>query len=84
MVRRMPFDISLPELLIILVAVLLIFGPKRLPEMGRSLGKGLRQFKESVTGIDELTTTTPPSAPVAAPADGSTDATTPPSDPRST
>jgi len=59
-----PFDISLPELLIVLVAVLLIFGPKRLPEMGRSLGKGIRQFKDSVTGVDELTTTTtPPSSP---------------------
>ena len=45
MVHPMPFDISLPEMFIILIAVLLIFGPKRLPEMGRSLGKGLRQFR---------------------------------------
>jgi sec-independent protein translocase protein TatA len=44
--------------LIILVAVLLIFGPKRLPEMGKSLGKGLRQFKESVSGIQDLTNPT--------------------------
>lgn len=58
----MPFDVSIPELLIILVAVLLIFGPKRLPEMGRSLGRGLRQFRESVSGLDELTTTSAPSA----------------------
>ena len=50
----MPFDISLPEMLIIALAVLLIFGPKRLPEMGRSLGKGLRQFRESVSGIDGI------------------------------
>jgi sec-independent protein translocase protein TatA len=57
-----PFDVSIPELLIILVAVLLIFGPKRLPEMGRSLGRGLRQFRESVSGLDELTTTSAPSA----------------------
>jgi sec-independent protein translocase protein TatA len=35
---------------ILLVALLLIFGAKRLPEMGRSLGAGLRGFKESVTG----------------------------------
>ena len=58
----MPFDISLPEMFIILIAVLLIFGPKRLPEMGRSLGKGLRQFRESVTGLDELVSTTPPAS----------------------
>jgi sec-independent protein translocase protein TatA len=41
------------ELLILLLVILLIFGPKRLPEMGRSLGKGLREFKHSVTGRDE-------------------------------
>ncbi len=33
-----------------LVVVLLIFGPKRLPEMGRSLGRGMREFKDSITG----------------------------------
>ena len=37
---------------ILLVVVMLIFGAKRLPEMGRSLGAGLRGFKESVTGED--------------------------------
>jgi sec-independent protein translocase protein TatA len=46
----MPGWIGLPELLILLVVVLLVFGPKRLPEMGRSLGKGMREFKDSVTG----------------------------------
>jgi sec-independent protein translocase protein TatA len=49
----MPGWIGLPELLILLVVVLLVFGPKRLPEMGRSLGKGMREFKESVTGNDK-------------------------------
>ena len=39
-------------MLILLVVVLIFFGPKRLPEMGRSLGRGLREFKESVTGND--------------------------------
>jgi len=58
----MPFDISLPEMLIIALAVLLIFGPKRLPEMGRSLGKGLRQFRESVSGIDTLMSSEAPTA----------------------
>ena len=38
------------ELIVVLILALLIFGPKRLPEMGRSLGKGLREFKESISG----------------------------------
>jgi sec-independent protein translocase protein TatA len=48
-----PGWIGLPELLILLLVVLLFFGPKRLPEMGRSLGRGMREFKESVTGNDK-------------------------------
>jgi sec-independent protein translocase protein TatA len=48
----MPGWIGLPELLILLLVVLVVFGPKRLPEMGRSLGKGMREFKDSVTGND--------------------------------
>jgi sec-independent protein translocase protein TatA len=46
----MPGWISPWELLILALVVLLIFGPKRLPEMGRSLGKGMREFKSAVTG----------------------------------
>jgi len=42
--------ISWPEILIILVIALIVFGPKRLPEMGRSLGKGIREFRSSLTG----------------------------------
>jgi sec-independent protein translocase protein TatA len=49
----MPFGISVWELLILLVVILLVFGPKRLPEMGRQLGKGMREFKESITGKDD-------------------------------
>jgi sec-independent protein translocase protein TatA len=49
----MPFGIGIPELLIVLLAALLIFGPKRLPEMGRSLGKGMREFKDSISGKDD-------------------------------
>src|SRR3954467_9885003 len=41
------------ELVIVLVIVLLIFGPKRLPGLGRSLGSGMREFKDSVTGKDK-------------------------------
>ena len=40
------------EIVIILVIVLIIFGPKRLPDLGRSLGRGMREFKDSVTGKD--------------------------------
>jgi sec-independent protein translocase protein TatA len=43
-------NIGLPEILIVLVIVLVIFGPKRLPDLGRSLGSGMREFKDSVTG----------------------------------
>jgi sec-independent protein translocase protein TatA len=46
-------NIGLPEILIVLVIALIVFGPKRLPEMGRSLGKGIREFKDSLTGNDE-------------------------------
>ena len=49
----MPFGIGAPELLIVLVIVLIIFGPKKLPQLGRSLGGGLREFKNSVTGKDK-------------------------------
>jgi sec-independent protein translocase protein TatA len=41
------------ELIIVLVIVLLIFGPKRLPGLGRSLGSGMREFKDSITGKDD-------------------------------
>jgi sec-independent protein translocase protein TatA len=49
----MPGWIGPWEIAILLVIVLLVFGPKRLPEMGRSLGKGMREFKNSITGKDE-------------------------------
>jgi sec-independent protein translocase protein TatA len=66
----MPGWIGLPELLILLVVVLLVFGPKRLPEMGRSLGKGMREFKDSVTGNTPSHTETTTQLPV-----GTTDTT---------
>ncbi len=40
------------EIGIVLVIVLVIFGPKRLPELGKSMGKGIREFKGSITGGD--------------------------------
>lgn len=38
------------EIVVVLVIALIVFGPKRLPELGSSLGKGIREFKETVTG----------------------------------
>jgi sec-independent protein translocase protein TatA len=49
----MPFGIGIWEILILLLVVLLVFGPKRLPEMGRSLGRGMREFKDSISGKDD-------------------------------
>jgi sec-independent protein translocase protein TatA len=46
----MPGFIGLPEILLLGLVVLLVFGPKRLPEMGRSMGHGFREFKDSITG----------------------------------
>jgi sec-independent protein translocase protein TatA len=64
------------HILILLVVVLLVFGAKRLPEIGRSLGEGMRGFKDSISGESHQTSLTeaPPAAPpvaavpVAAPA----------------
>jgi sec-independent protein translocase protein TatA len=45
--------VSIPEIILLLVVVLLVFGPKRVPEIGRQLGKGMREFKQSITGNDD-------------------------------
>lgn len=47
------FGLGVPELLVILVVALLIFGPGKLPEIGAALGKGIRDFKRSFEGRDE-------------------------------
>jgi sec-independent protein translocase protein TatA len=49
----MPGWIGPGEIVILLVVALLVFGPKRLPEMGRSIGKGMREFKNSVSASDD-------------------------------
>jgi sec-independent protein translocase protein TatA len=58
------FGIGPLELIVVLVVALLVFGPKRLPDLGRSLGSGMREFKESVTGAerDELANADVPEA----------------------
>ena len=82
--------IGIPELIIVLVILLVVFGPKRLPGIGRSLGSGMREFKDSVTGNSKddddrpslpaatsqsTQTTSPAPEPVAAP-------TPPPAEPQ--
>ena len=51
--------ISWQELLVILVIVLVMFGPRRLPEIGSSLGRGIRGFRDSLNGLGEDEPTTP-------------------------
>jgi sec-independent protein translocase protein TatA len=46
----MPFNIGPLELIVVLIIALIVFGPKRLPELGRSLGRGIREFRGSVSG----------------------------------
>lgn len=77
----MPFNVGPLELVIVLVIALLVIGPKRLPEMGNSLGKSIREFRKASTDISEATSMEPPAKPASqqatttpatAPAAGST------------
>ena len=61
----MPLGIGVPEVIIVLVIALLFFGPKRLPDLGRSLGSGLREFKDSITGSSKDDEPTEIAAPAA-------------------
>jgi sec-independent protein translocase protein TatA len=47
----MPFNIGPMELVVVLVIALLVLGPKKLPEVGKSLGKGMREFKDSLSNM---------------------------------
>ncbi len=50
--------IGMPELLIVLVIILIIFGAGKLPEIGKGLGKGIRNFKNATSGKDEIDVST--------------------------
>ncbi len=47
----MPFSLGMGEMILVFLVVLLLFGAKRLPEIGTSLGKGIREFKSSVREV---------------------------------
>jgi sec-independent protein translocase protein TatA len=49
--------IGMPELLVVLVIVLIIFGAGKLPEIGKGLGKGIRNFRKATSGMDEIDVT---------------------------
>lgn len=73
----MPFNLGMTELLVILMVLLLVFGAKRLPEIGSSMGKGIREFKKSISevknSIEEDASDAPPrkiDAPESPAADG--------------
>jgi sec-independent protein translocase protein TatA len=46
----MPFNVGLPELMIVMIIALIVLGPKKLPSASRALGNGLREFKQSLSG----------------------------------
>jgi len=45
-----PFNVGFTELIVVLVIALIVLGPKKLPDFGRSLGSGIREFKDSISG----------------------------------
>lgn len=63
----------LPELFIVLVLALVVFGPKRLPEIGGAMGKGIREFKRGTSDVDEPATQSDEARPTDTPAQISRD-----------
>jgi sec-independent protein translocase protein TatA len=51
--ERLMFGMGLPEIMIILAAVLLVFGPSKLPQLGRSMGDAIGGFKKAMSGHDK-------------------------------
>jgi sec-independent protein translocase protein TatA len=67
----MPFQLGLPEILLVLVIALVVLGPKRLPDAGQALGKGVREFRQGLDGlngrVDDDAPPQPPAQPVYTP-----------------
>jgi len=58
------FNFSMPELIVILAIALVVFGPSKLPEIGKALGKGIREFKSSTDfGKEDVSPKSPESPP---------------------
>lgn len=55
-------NIGAPELLVILLVALVVFGPRKLPELGKSLGNGLREFRKSTQGLKDSMSLDEPAA----------------------
>lgn len=72
--------IGLPEIAIVLLIVVVFFGAKKLPELGKGLGSGMREFKDGIAGKDEPSTLTPPAQPPVTPAPPAADAPAQPAD----
>lgn len=75
----MPFNIGAPELILVLVVVLILFGPGKLPEVGQALGKTVREFRHASNDLDlnaQPKTAPATQAAAATPAAGETSATT--------
>jgi sec-independent protein translocase protein TatA len=70
------FDISPIQILIVLVIALLVFGPKRLPEMGKSIGRGIREFKTAIVDDEPRPAPAPPTPAAPAATAASTDSST--------
>ena len=65
----MPFGLGFGEMLLILAVMLLLFGAKRLPEVASGMGKGIRDFKRAINGLDDQSIqASQPAAPIAQPA----------------
>lgn len=47
------FDLGIQELIVIFIVALIVFGPKRLPDLGRALGKGISELKKALEGVKE-------------------------------
>jgi len=59
--------IGVPEMIILFVIVLIIFGPKSLPKIGQAMGKGIREFKDAARGLTDLDEDPAPRRPAPAP-----------------
>ncbi len=83
----MPFNIGPGELILVLVIVLIIFGPGKLPDIGSAIGKGVREFRKASTDLEESIrgepAATPPAEDKPSPAPPASNASsTPPSEPK--